>query len=131
MLTFYQWLGKLHEDRRTIAPEILQSYDLEFRRQLERLAGQIPDSQVRSQFQELLDCPIIDSKGNCRDFAEYVNAALVKNGITNRFDAEQSLQYIFEKMLVPKGDSGQTRTTIFTGFDPRTADSTSILGQGF
>ena len=73
MDTFWEWLAGLNEDRqKTIAPEILTSYDTEIRSQLERLAQQIDDPGVRKQFQAMIDCGIIDSTGRCRSWASYV-----------------------------------------------------------
>ena len=46
MITFYAWLNKLNEERASaVAPEILQGYDLEFRRRLEQMATDISDSR--------------------------------------------------------------------------------------
>ena len=90
MYTFYEWLGQLSEDRnRTVAPEVLQSYDMEMRRQLQQMATRIHDPHLRAQFLELLDCPLVDAKGRCRTFGDYVLGALLKSGLDNRYDLEQ------------------------------------------
>jgi hypothetical protein len=124
MRTFYEWLAAIAEERgQAISPEILKSYDVAIRQQLQAMATTIVDPQVRAQFQELIDCPIIDARGNCRDFGEYVMATLLRSGVQDRFDVEQALQYVFEKMLLPRSDSGGPRNTIFTGFDPNASDS--------
>ena len=124
MYTFYEWLGQLSEDRnRTVAPEVLQSYDMEMRRQLQQMTTRIHDPHLRAQFLELLDCPLVDAKGRCRNFGDYVLGTLLKSGLDNRYDLEQVVQYIFDKMLTPRSDSGGTRTTLFSDFDPARPDA--------
>ena len=123
MLTFYRWLELLTEDRRrAVAPEILKSSDLALLLQLEKIAKGIPDPQLRSKFLTMLRCPIVDSRGGCRYPAEYVLAALEKNGIHNRSDIEAAIQYVFEKMLLPRANT-ETGANIFPGFDPTRPDS--------
>lgn len=132
MQTFYQWLDHLAEERdRSIAPEILHGYDNEMYRRIRELARQVHDDQLRAQFEELLHCPLVDGKGRCRGFAEYIMAALLKNGIDSRYDLEQSLQYLFEKMLLAKSDSGEERTNLFTGFDPNRPGANEHLRARF
>jgi hypothetical protein len=124
MLTFYGWLAALNEERgQAVAPEILRSYDQEVQRQLERMAATIKDPQIRAQFQDLIDCNVMDRQRNCHSFASYLYGALLKNGINNQYDMEMAVQYAFDRMLTPRSETGDARTTLFTDFDPNRADS--------
>ncbi len=114
-----------------MAPEILRGYDLALRRELEQLARQIEDPGVRARFTALHDCPVIDSSGSCRDFANYVLGALIRNGVHDRFDLEQALQYVFEKMLLPRSEGGEGRNTLFTNFDANQPDSAAHFRARF
>ena len=123
MLTFYRWLELLNEERRrAVAPEVLQSSDLALLLQLEKIAKGIPDPQLRSKFLTMLRCPIVDSKNGCRYPAEYLLAALERNGIHDRYDIEAAIQYVFEKMLLPRANT-EAGANIFPGFDPTRPDS--------
>jgi hypothetical protein len=120
MWTFWQWLRLLTEERQDLVPAaVLRSYDTELKRQLSDLIARTKDPALRRKFQDMLDCPIRDSRGNCRGFAEYVVAALVRNGIHRRFDLEAALNYIIEKMLLDRSDTGQPRSSLFGGFEER------------
>jgi hypothetical protein len=124
MQTFLQWVTLLSEERqKSVPPEVLRGYDLALRRELERMAKRIDDPEVRSKFASIIDCPIIDGRGSCRGFADYALGALIRNGVQSRYDLEQALQYIFEKMLMTRSDSGDERNTLFTGFDANQPDS--------
>jgi hypothetical protein len=132
MQTFLQWVTLLSEERqKSVPPEVLRGYDLALRRELERMAKRIDDPEVRSKFASIIDCPIIDGRGSCRGFADYVLGALLRQGVQSRYDLEQCLQYVFEKMLMSKGDSGEERNTLFTGFDPSQPDSVNHFRARF
>jgi hypothetical protein len=132
MRSFLEWFEALCEDRRrTIPPEILRGYDFALRRELQQIAQGIEDPSNRSRFMTLIDCPIIDSSGACRSFADYVLGALIRNGVHPRYDLEQSLQYVFEKMLVRNSVGGETRNTLFTNFDPDQPDSAAHFRARF
>ena len=72
------------------------------------------DPNLRTTFEAMLDCPISTKRG-CRSFTNYILGALIKSGIQDQYDMEAAFGYVIEKMLMPTGD---TRTTVFTGFDP-------------
>ena len=85
MQTFMQWI--ISEARQPhVDPSILQGYEFEFKRQLQQLIQRTEDPELKQTFLQMLDCPVVDSSGRCRDFSEYILGALIKNGIHHRFD---------------------------------------------
>jgi len=117
VIDFLTWL--LSEEQGELVPQsVLQSYEFEFRRALERLIQRTQDPALRQRFEDMLDCPIRDSRGVCHTFAEYILSALVRNGIHRRYDIEAALAYVFEKMMMDRSiTTGQPRTTLFSGLD--------------
>ena len=59
------------------------------------------------------ECPIKDAAGRCCSFMNYIVGALVRQGCTNKYDPEESLQRIAFHMLSPVGEGGQPRKTLF------------------
>lgn len=118
MIDFLTWL--LTEEQGELVPQsVLQSYEFEFRRALERLIQRTQDAALRQKFEAMLDCPIRDARGVCHSFAEYILSALVRNGIHRRFDIEAALSYVFQQMMMDRSiTTGQPRVTLFAGFDP-------------
>jgi hypothetical protein len=110
MVTFRQWL--LIEERQLIDPAVLQSYEREFQHQLDALIQRSP-AHLRPTFAAMKECPIRDSTGRCSSFTNYIVGALVRQGCTNKYDPEESLQRIAFHMLSPIGESGQKRRTLF------------------
>jgi hypothetical protein len=100
----------------------LQGYEVEFRRSLEQLIQRTKDPGLRDKFRDMLDCPVRDRQGGCRGFAEYILAALVKNGVHDRYDIEAALAYVAEKMLMATSASGGQRKTLFGSFEERPHD---------
>jgi len=118
MMTFWQLLKLLVEERQQlVSPAVLQSYDFEFKQALNSLIERTQDAVLRKKFQDMLDCPVKDGRGNCRGFAEYILSALIKNGIHQQYDIEGALSYVFEKMMMPIRDTGEPRVTLFGDFD--------------
>lgn len=115
MQSFWEWL--FSEER--VSRSVLQSYDAAFRQALQGLIQRIDNPTLRARFREMMDCPIKDSRGHCQGFAEYIVGALVKNGIHNLYDLESSLAYVVGKMLMDRGEAGEPRTTVFSGFEER------------
>lgn len=120
MIDFLDWLRILSEDREElIPPEILQGYEAEFQAAIKRLMLQARDPNQQQQIQAMLDCPIRDTRGQCRRFAEYILSALAKNGVHRQWDIDAALQYIVEKMLMDRSlVTGERKPSLFTGFDP-------------
>lgn len=116
---FWTWLLRESRQQQWVPQGVLQSYDAEFRRQMERLIQRTADPKLRAKFIEQLGCPVRDSRGNCRSFTEYIVAALIRNGVQDRYDVEAALGYVVEKMLLDKTDTGEERTTLFGGFAER------------
>ena len=104
-------------------PEVLRGYDSEINRQLEQIAQRINDPGLRKQFRGMMTCGIKDSTGRCRGWGDYVMGALIRNGITDRYDLEGAIQYVFEKMLMPTSDQGEARATLFSDFESNRPDS--------
>ena len=74
---------------------------------------------LRSKFIEMLNCPIKDSRGQCREFSEYLLSALIRQGVHDRYDIEAALAYVVTQMTMDRSlSSGQPRATVFGGFDP-------------
>ena len=120
MLTFWQLLQLVVEERQQlVSPGVLAAYDHEFKRALGSLIQRTQDPVLRKKFEDMIDCPVRDARGNCRGFSEYVVSALIKNGIHHQYDIEAALAYVVEKMLMPMSDTGEPRTTLFGGFDER------------
>src|SRR4051794_6685595 len=95
--TFRDWL--LAEARRPLVePAVLAGYEHAFKDELRRLLGRISDPTLRQKLVAMLDCPIRDQRGQCRSFTDYIIAALIKHGIHKRYDIEQALAYVVEKM---------------------------------
>jgi hypothetical protein len=118
MLTFLEFL--VLETRTDLVPRhAIEGYEREFHEQLKRLIRRVQDPKLRTKLEAMLDCPIIDSQGQCRGFAEYALAALVRSGIHTRFDIEAALAYIMEKMLVDRGETAKPRIALFGGFQER------------
>src|SRR5688500_10194516 len=111
MQTFLQWL--IQEARQPhVDPSILNGYEWEFKRQLQQLIQKTEDPQLKERFRQMLDCPVVDSSGRCREFSEYILSALIKNRIHDRYDIESALGYVMEKMLMDRSlTSGEERAT--------------------
>lgn len=121
MKTFLGWLAALIVEARWpyIEPGVLQGYEYAFKDQLRRLIQRTENPKLRSKLEQMLDCPIRDSRGQCRSFTDYIYSALLKNGIQHRYDVEAALHYVVAKMLMDKADDGSPRITLFNGFEDR------------
>jgi hypothetical protein len=116
VLTFREWL--LEEEQRTFVPQsVLNSYEHAFKDALNDLIRRTQDPVLRAKFREMFDCPIRDQRGQCRPFTHYIVGALIRNNIHTRYDMESVLSYIFQKMMMPVSDTGQPKSTVFSGFD--------------
>jgi hypothetical protein len=66
----------------------------------------------------MLDCPILDRRGHCLSFTDYILSALILTGMTDTTDMEAALNYTAEKMLMGRSlESGKPRATVFDDFD--------------
>jgi hypothetical protein len=116
MLTFREWL--LAEEKH-VPPSVLQAYERALQEELRRLIQRTKDPALRQQFEQMIECPIMDSRGNCHRFADYVLSALIRQGLHTRYDVQAALGYVFEKMLMPHTEAGEPRATVFGGFQER------------
>lgn len=120
MLSFWQLLQLVVEDRQQLVPAgVLQGYEHEFKQALTTLIRRTEDPVLRRKFEDMIDCPVRDARGNCRGFSEYVLSALIKNRIHDRYDIEAALAYVVEKMLMPISDTKAPRATLFGNFDEK------------
>jgi hypothetical protein len=116
MMTFLEWL--LVEERELVPASVLQTYERAFKQALERLLQRTQNPVLRQKFTAMLKCPIVDSRGHCRSFTDYIIGALVRNGIHKTNDVEATLGYIAEKVLMDRSlDTRKPRATVFDGFD--------------
>jgi hypothetical protein len=120
---FWGWL--IGEARRTeIEPAVLHGYDLAFKDELRRLIARTANPALRAKLEKMLDCPVRDRTGQCREFAEYIYAALLKNGIHHAYDLESALQYVVQKMLISRSEAtGAEKGNLFTGFTERPGET--------
>jgi len=114
-----------------VAPSVLQNYERAFRDELVHVIQRTQNPTLRGKLEEMLHCPIVDSRGQCRTFTDYILSALIKNGVHHRCDLESALSYIVEKMLMATSDSGQPRDTVFGGFQelPDYASGNPLLAR--
>ena len=117
MLTCLQLL--MEGPQEYIPPGVLRGYDAAFRDELRGVIQRTQNPMLRATLERMLDCPIVDSRGGCRTFSDYILSALIKNGIHQQYDIEAALAYIVEKMLMPVTDTGEPRLTVFNGFKER------------
>jgi hypothetical protein len=107
---FKQYL--LIVERSLVDPAIFQSYENEFQRQLDALI-QRSQEPLRQTLAAMKACPVKDSRGRCSSFTNYIVGCLLRHGCAQRYDPEDSLQYIAMHMLSPTGERGQPRRTLF------------------
>ena len=117
MDTFSVWAVFREASEQLVPPAILGGYDVEFKKALRSLIRRTKDPMLREKFQKMLNCPVVDSRGGCRGFSEYILSALVRQGLHYRWDIEDALSYVVSKMLLPRGESGEPRATLFSDFD--------------
>jgi hypothetical protein len=118
MIDFHAWL-LLNEVRLDIPQGVLAGYEAALKDHLKALIRKTKDETLRSRFEEMLTCPIRDARGNCKSFVTYILGALIKNGIHERYDVEQTLNYIMEKMLLARTETGDAKGTVFGTFEER------------
>jgi hypothetical protein len=99
-------------ERSLVDPAILQSYENEFQRQLDALIQRSPEP-LRQTLVAMKTCPVKDAGGRCSSFTNYIVGCLLRHGCAQRYDPEDSLQYIAMHMLSPTGERGQPRRTLF------------------
>src|SRR5262249_33184331 len=98
---------------------VLQSYEAAFQQELEALIERTRNPVLRQQFEQMRECPIIDSRGRCNGFANFILAGLIRSRIQDRYDLEAALGYVCERMLMDRSDSGNVRQSVFRGFQER------------
>jgi hypothetical protein len=87
MLRFREWL-LLREGRAGVPKGVLAAYEAAFKDQLRQVIRRTQNPALRAKLIEMLDCPVRDSRGQCRSFTDYIVSALIKNGIHHRYDME-------------------------------------------
>ena len=111
MVTFGEWL--LQEERNLVDPYVLDAYEREFQRQLEALIQRTRDPALRQAFEAMRVCPVQDRNGRCSRFVDYMLGALIRHGISQRYDLEDCLQRIIFWMLSPVGERGLPKKSLF------------------
>jgi hypothetical protein len=111
MITFGEWL--FQEVRSLVDPHVLDGYERAFQQQLEGLIGRTRDPALRQEFERMRACPVQDRNGRCSRFIDYVLGALIRHGISQRYDLEDALQRIVFWMLSPVGERGLPRNSLF------------------
>lgn len=112
----------------------MQGYEQAFRAALKTVIERTKNPDLRATFDKMLECPIVDRRGQCRPFANYIVDALLKNGIQQQYDMEAALQYVVEKMLMPSTETGEPKATVFSGFDedrPYVSGSNPLVARFF
>jgi hypothetical protein len=120
MVTFSDWL--FQEERNLVDPHVLDSYERAFHEQLEALIQRTKDPALRQEFERMRACPVQDRNGRCSRFVDYVLGALIRNGITQQYDLEDSLQRIVFWMLSPVGERGGPKKSLFDFDEDRPYD---------
>lgn len=119
MLTFSLWWLVVEALQEFVPPSILRGYEAEFQRGLRELIDRTDDPILKRKFEDMRLCPVQDATGQCHPFSEYILAALVLNGVQDRYDIEASLAYVVQRMLLPQSLTGEPRSNLFGGFDPQ------------
>ena len=101
MVGFAAWLSL--DERSLVSPAVLDSYERAFQQGLEALIRRTPDPQLRQAFENMRQFR----------FAAYIVGALVRHGIHQQYDIDDSLQRIVFRMLSPVGERGLPRSTLF------------------
>src|SRR5438105_3211815 len=112
MRGFSEWLVVIESRRVDVSPDILQGYEYAFKEQLRRVIRRTRNPTLRAELEKMLECPVRDSRGNCKSFTDYILGAFVRSGIHHRFDIEAALAYVVEKMLMDTGANGEPRRTV-------------------
>jgi hypothetical protein len=112
MLRFREWLLLVEGRTDLVPPGVLQGYEHAFRQELQKVIQRVENPSFRARLQEMLRCPIRDSRGRCRTFTDYILAALLRHGVQKRYDVEGCLSDVVEKMLMGQDEAG----TVFGGF---------------
>ena len=117
---FAEWLFLV--ERSLVDPEVLDSYEREFQRQLDGLIQRTRDPELRQAFEAMRSCPVRCGNGGCARFIDYILGALIRHGVHHEYDLEDALQRIVFRMLSPVGESGKRRRTIFDFDESRPYD---------
>jgi len=114
-MQFKEWL--LEEKRDLVSPDVLQQWERGFRQGLETLIRRTSDPDLRAKFEAMRDCPIIDARGHCRSFSDYLLSALLSHGVHRQAEIEDALAYAYESMMSTRKMTGEPKSTVFGGFD--------------
>jgi hypothetical protein len=118
MLAFREWLLLREGLRAQIPQTVLQSYENAFRDELRRLVARTQNTRLKAVLADMVDCPI-RSNGTCRSFTDFILASLIRHGVHHRYDLEQALHYVAQKLLMDRTESGEPKASLFTGFEER------------
>jgi hypothetical protein len=97
MVSFSEWFYL--QERSLVDPGVVASYERAFQQQLEELIQRTRDPALRQAFEAMRSFR----------FANYIVGSLVRHGIHQQYDVEDSLQRIVFNMLSPVGERGLPR----------------------
>jgi hypothetical protein len=101
MVCFAEWLHL--EERSLVDPAVMDGYERAFQHGLEGLIQRTTDPRLRQALEAM----------RTFRFANYILGALVRHGIHQQYDVEDSLQRIVFRMLSPVGERGLTKESLF------------------
>ena len=101
MVSFWEWLQL--DERTLVDPAVVASYEKAFQQGLEGLIQRTRDPALRQALEAM----------RTFRFCNYILGALIRNGIPEKYDTEDSLQRIVFRMLSPVGERGLPKETLF------------------
>ena len=110
------------EERNLVDPHVLDSYERLFQQQLEALIQRTRDPALRQAFEHMRFCPVQTGQGRCCRFIDYILGTLIRHGVTQQYDLEDSLQRIVFWMLSPVGERGGPKKSLFDFDESRPYD---------
>jgi hypothetical protein len=101
MVCFREWFWL--QERSLVDPGVVASYETAFQQGLEGLIARTRDPALRQAFEGMRQFR----------FVNYILGSLVRHGVPQQYDVEDSLQRICFRMLSPTGERGLPRSSLF------------------
>ena len=109
-LGFQDWL--LAEERQSVDPHTLRSFERIFEDELERLIQRCHGNPaLQRTLEPMRDCPVKTAKG-CTSWTDYALGALIRH-CANKVDLEDAFAYVMFRLLSRVGERGQPRQCLF------------------
>ena len=123
--SFKTWLWT--EERQSVDPHTLQSFERTFKDELERLIQRCQGNPALQQTLEpMRDCPVKTASG-CTRWTDYALGALIRH-CGNTVHLEDAFAYIMFHLLSRVGEKGQARQCLFD-LDPNRAALSELTGR--